>query len=56
MAEAHKLLRQDRVNFICPADYRPEGPMFKVVTTIIDKIKSEYDYNLLQRSIKNKNK
>ena len=56
VAEARKLLRQDRVNFICPADYRADGPMFKLVTTIIDKIKAEYDYTLLQKSIKNKNK
>ena len=35
---ARKLLKQDRVNFICEADYRVGGQIYEVVTTIIDKI------------------
>ncbi len=46
---AHTLLRQDRVNFICKADYRADGEIYKVVTTIIDKIKAENDFHDLQR-------
>ena len=46
---ARKLLRQDRVNFVCQADYRVGGPVYEVVTTLIDKIKAENDYHSLQR-------
>ena len=46
---ARKLLKQDRVNFICQADYRVGGPVYEVVTTIIDKIKAESDFHALQR-------
>ncbi len=48
-ATAHKLLDQNRVNFICRADYREGGEIFKVVTTIIDKVKAEDDFAKLQR-------
>ena len=51
---ARKLLRQDRVNFICEADYRIGGKMYEVVTTIIDKIKAESDFQTLQRKNKRK--
>jgi len=56
LEEARKLLRQDRVTFICPADYSKDGEMYRTVTTIIDKIRSEYNYDLLQRKIKNNNR
>ena len=46
---ARKLLRQDRVNFICKADYRIGEEIYQVVTTIIDKIKAESDFQALQR-------
>ena len=46
---ARKLLKQDRGNFICQADYRVGGPMYEVVTTLIDKIKAENDFHALQR-------
>ena len=46
---ARKLLRQDRVNFVCQADYRVSGPVYEVVTTLIDKIKADNDYHSLQR-------
>ena len=51
---AHKLLKQDRVNFICQADYRVGGQMYEVVTTIIDKIKAENDFQTLQRKNRRK--
>ena len=49
---ARKLLKQDRVNFICQADYRVGGQIYEVVTTIIDKIKAENDFHALQRKNK----
>ena len=38
---ALKLLRQDRVNFICKADYSVGGEIYNVVTAIIDKVKAD---------------
>lgn len=46
---ARKLLKQDRVNFICEADYRRGGQIYELVTTIIDKIKADNDFHTLQR-------
>lgn len=46
---AHKLLRQNRVNFICRADYSAGSEIYKVVTTIIDKVKAEDDFVRLQK-------
>ena len=51
---ARKLLRQDRVNFVCQADYRVGGPIYEVVTTLIDKIKADNDYHDLQRKNRRK--
>ena len=45
---ARQLLKQDRVNFICKADYRKGGDIYKVVTAIINKIKAEEDYRFLK--------
>ncbi len=44
---ARKLLRQERVNFICPADYSKDSRMYRVVCAIIDKIKAEYELQKL---------
>ena len=49
-----KLLKQDRVNFICEADYRIGGQIYEVVTTIIDKIKAENDFQTMQRKNRRK--
>ena len=46
---AHKLLKQDRVNFICRADYSVGSEIYKVVTTIINKVKAEDDFAKLQK-------
>ena len=46
---AHQLLRQNRVNFMCKADYTIGGEIYKVVTTIIDKVKAEDEFTRLQR-------
>ena len=45
---ARKLLRQDRVNFMTPADYRKDSRTYEIVCAIIDKIAT--DYNLLKLS------
>ncbi len=45
---ARKLLRQDRVNFMTPADYRKDSQTYELVCSIIDKI--AVDYHLLQLS------
>ena len=39
---ARKLLRQQRVNFITPADYTKESRTYEVVCAIIDKIKADW--------------
>ncbi|MCF0178322.1 MAG: hypothetical protein HUJ90_06810, partial [Bacteroidales bacterium] len=48
---ARKLLNQDRVNFICDADYTEGSEIYQAVCTIIDKIKAENDYNSLRRKV-----
>ncbi len=40
---ARTLLRQQRVNFITPASYTKESRTYKVVCSIIDKIRIDYD-------------
>ena len=40
---AKKLLRQQRVNFITPADYTKESRTYEVVCAIIDKIKADWE-------------
>jgi hypothetical protein len=49
VATARKLLSQGRVNFICDADYSPGGEIFSTVSSIIDKIKAESNYHLMQK-------
>lgn len=44
---AMKLKRQGRVNFITPADYTLESRTFKIVCSIIDKIKAEHELKQL---------
>lgn len=48
---AEKLLKQNRVNFICPADYRKDGDIYNVVTAIIDKIKAENNVKNIRRKV-----
>ena len=35
------------MNFVCPADYREGGETYNVVTTIIDKMKYDYEFEQL---------
>ena len=46
---ARRLLRQQRVNFITPADYTKESRTYEVVCSIIDKIKIDSDLANLAR-------
>ena len=46
---AEELLRQGRANFITPANYSRDSRTFRIVTTIIDKIKVENELKLLSR-------
>lgn len=44
---AERLILEERVNFVCPADYREGGETYNVVTTIIDKMKYDYEFEQL---------
>ena len=48
-AVAEKLQRQGRVNFITPAVYTKDSRAFRIVSSIIDKIKAESDLKSLKR-------
>ena len=49
---AEKLIKENRVNFVCSADYSENKEMYKVVKTIMDKIKADVEFNNLQKSHK----
>ena len=49
IATAAKLKRQGRVGFVTPADYTLGSHVYKVVTTIIDKIKADYTLQQLSK-------
>lgn len=49
-----KLISDGRVNFVCEADYSTEGEIYEIVKTIIDKMKSDYDFEVLQKKNKTK--
>ena len=44
---ALNLIKNDRVNFVCPADYRAGKEMNIVVKRILDKIKADYEFKRL---------
>ena len=46
---AEKLILDDRVNFVCPADYRKSQDIYKVVITILEKMKGDYDFDCLKK-------
>ena len=48
---AKKLLRQQRVNFITPANYTKESRTYEVVCSIIDKIRIDYDLARLAKGL-----
>ncbi|BEG99473.1 HAD family hydrolase [Bacteroides sedimenti] len=51
---AEKLINENRVNFVCPADYSLGKEVDQVVKTIIDKIKADSEFNELMRLHKDK--
>jgi hypothetical protein len=46
---AEKLILDNRVNFVCQADYRDKQDIYNVVTTILEKIKRDYEFEELQK-------
>lgn len=50
---AHKLINENRVNFACLADYRENKDIHAVVKRILDKIKSDFEFNRLLSVHKN---
>lgn len=47
---AKKLILDNRVNFVCLADYSINKEIYTVVTTILTKIKSDYDFKELEKT------
>ena len=48
--KAEQLILDERVNFVSPANYTQNGDVYNIVTVVLDKIKSDYDFdNLLQK-------
>jgi phosphoserine phosphatase len=45
---AEKLINQNRVNFVCPSDFSEGKEIYHVVTTILNKIKADLDYEGLK--------
>lgn len=39
-----RLITENRVNFVCPADYSEGRDIHNIVKTILDKIKSDYEF------------
>lgn len=46
---AEKLILDNRVNFVCQADYRNSQDIYKVVVTILEKMKRDYDFEELEK-------
>lgn len=51
---AKKLIKENRVNFICKGDYREGKDMHKIVRRILFKIACDHDFNRLLKIHKNK--
>lgn len=45
---AEKLISEERVNFVCPADYSKGAELYLIVEAVIKKIKSDYDFRTLE--------
>ena len=48
-AQTQKLMRQGRVKFITPAVFTKDSRTYRIVCTIIDRIKADNDLELLAR-------
>lgn len=49
---AEHLILDERVNFVCEADYRKDKDIFSVVATILEKMKSDFDFGELLKNHK----
>ena len=49
-ATALRLIKENRVNFACKADYSEEGEIYATVCRILDKIRSDYDFEQLLKT------
>ena len=52
-AMAEQLVGENRVNFACAADYSLNGEMYRIVESIIKQIRSNIDFDELQRQNQN---
>ena len=46
---ARKLIKQDRVNFVCPADYSQSSSLDTLVKAIINKLKADDNLRKLKK-------
>lgn len=46
---AKKLIHDGRVNFACVADYSKGGEIYRIVESVISQIKSNYEFNQLEK-------
>lgn len=46
--KSERLLSEERVHFVCPADYSKDSRIYRIVTAIIDKIKADLDIETLK--------
>ena len=51
---AEKLVRDERVNFACSADYSKNSEIYSTVVAVIKKMKSEYDLTAMEKANRNK--
>ena len=51
-ATAQKLINENRVDFMCKADYSEDGEIHSTVKRILDKIRADYDFRQLLDSHK----
>ncbi len=51
---AHKLILDNRVNFVCDANYSQGSELYKVVTTILDKMQKDYEFDMLLKQHRQK--
>lgn len=51
---ALRLIRENRVNFTCKADYSEGGEIHATVCRILNKIRADYDFQILLESYKEK--
>ncbi len=44
------LIKDNRVNFICPGDYSRNGPLHTMIKAILRKIKYDHEFNQMERN------